>query len=31
MKIKEPRFLILALVSFVMGVLVMHVIETFFR
>ena len=30
MKIKEPRFLILALASFAIGVLVMHIIETFF-
>lgn len=31
MKIKEPKFLILGLVSFVAGALVMHIIETFFR
>jgi len=30
MKIKEPRFLILGLVSFVVGALVMHIIEIFF-
>jgi|GEM_PF-2622902 len=31
MKIKEPRFLILGLVSFATGAFVMHIIETFFR
>jgi hypothetical protein len=31
MKIKEPRFLILGLVSFAIGALVMHIVETFFR
>jgi len=31
MKIKEPRFLILGLVSFTVGALVMHIIETFFH
>jgi hypothetical protein len=30
MKIKEPRFLILGLVSFAIGALVMYIIEKFF-
>lgn len=29
MKIREPRFLILGLVSFIIGAFVMYIIETF--